>query len=64
LPFVDKPSARVAQRQGSGGFRYYRLAPSLLEKDKYGNWVINKTVPLPHKVDTKISVEYNIGEGK
>ena len=23
-----------------GGFRYYRLAPSLLEKDTWGNWVI------------------------
>jgi adenine-specific DNA-methyltransferase len=28
---------------GGGGFRYYRLAPSLLEQDKWGNWVINKT---------------------
>lgn len=28
--------------QGGGGFRYYRLAPSLLERDKWGNWVINK----------------------
>jgi|CXWL01.1.fsa_nt_gi adenine-specific DNA-methyltransferase len=28
--------------QGGGGFRYYRLAPSLLEKDRFGNWVINK----------------------
>ncbi len=27
--------------RGGGGFRYYRLAPSLLEKDKWGNWVIN-----------------------
>ena len=26
---------------GGGGFRYYRLAPSLLEKDKWGNWVIH-----------------------
>ncbi len=25
-----------------GGFRYYRLAHSLLEKDRFGNWVINK----------------------
>jgi hypothetical protein len=24
------------------GFRYYRLAPSLLEKDQFGNWVISK----------------------
>lgn len=28
--------------QGGGGFRYYTLAPSLLEKDKYDNWVISK----------------------
>jgi adenine-specific DNA-methyltransferase len=28
--------------QGGGGFRYYNLAPSLLEKDKWGNWVINR----------------------
>lgn len=28
--------------KGGGGFRYYRLAPSLLEKDKWENWVISK----------------------
>lgn len=28
--------------KGGGGFRYYNLAPSLLEKDKWGNWVINQ----------------------
>lgn len=28
--------------KGGGGFRYYSLAPSLLEKDKWDNWVINK----------------------
>ena len=28
--------------KGGGGFRYYHLASSLLEKDKWGNWVINK----------------------
>lgn len=28
--------------KGGGGFRYYRLAPSLLEKDPWGNWVISK----------------------
>ena len=28
--------------KGGGGFRYYRIAPSLLEKDKWGNWIINK----------------------
>lgn len=28
--------------KGGGGFRYFRLAPSLLEKDEFGNWVISK----------------------
>jgi adenine-specific DNA-methyltransferase len=28
--------------KGGGGFRYYRLAPSLLKEDKWGNWVISK----------------------
>ncbi len=28
--------------EGGGGFRYYRLAPSLLEKDRWGQWVISK----------------------
>lgn len=28
--------------KGGGGFRYYKLAPSLLEQDKWGNWVISK----------------------
>jgi len=28
--------------QGGGGFRYYRLAPSMLRQDAYGQWVINK----------------------
>jgi len=28
--------------KGGGGFRYFKLAPSLLEQDKWGNWVINR----------------------
>lgn len=28
--------------QGGGGFRYFRVAPSLLQQDRWGNWVINK----------------------
>ncbi|MBI4952502.1 MAG: site-specific DNA-methyltransferase [Myxococcales bacterium] len=28
--------------QGGGGFRFFKLAPSLLEKDKWGNWVVSK----------------------
>ncbi len=40
----DKGGITDAVRwRGGGGFRYYHLAPSLLEKDKWGNWVINKT---------------------
>jgi len=27
--------------QGGGGFKFYTLAPSLLNKDKFGNWVIS-----------------------
>jgi adenine-specific DNA-methyltransferase len=34
---------KTVKWRGGGGFRYYRLAPSLLEKDKGGNWVINKS---------------------
>lgn len=28
--------------KGGGGYRCYRLAPSLLEKDAWGNWVISR----------------------
>lgn len=28
---------------GGGGFRFCRLAPSLLEKDRWGNWIIAKS---------------------
>ena len=28
--------------KGGGGFRYFRLAPSLLAQDKWGNWIISK----------------------
>jgi adenine-specific DNA-methyltransferase len=28
--------------KGGGGFRFYRLAPSLLEQDAWGNWVISQ----------------------
>lgn len=34
--------SKAVNWKGGGGFRYYRLAPSLLEKDKFGNWVISK----------------------
>ncbi len=33
---------KSANWQGGGGFHYLRLAPSLMKKDHWGNWVINK----------------------
>ncbi|MFK5949644.1 MAG: site-specific DNA-methyltransferase [Methylococcales bacterium] len=34
--------SKVVNWQAGGGFRYYSLAPSLLEKDQWDNWIINK----------------------
>jgi adenine-specific DNA-methyltransferase len=34
--------SKAVNWQGGGGFRYYRLAPSLLLQDTHGQWVINK----------------------
>ncbi len=33
--------SKAVKWKGGGGFRYYRLAPSLLEKDRWGRLVIN-----------------------
>lgn len=38
----DGGATKITGFKGGGGFRYFRLAPSLLERDKWGNWVINK----------------------
>ena len=35
--------SKVVTWKGGGGFKYYYLAPSLLQKDKYGNWIIDKS---------------------
>lgn len=40
----------VVEWKGGGGFRYYRLAPSLLEKDAWDNWVIAKDYYDPTKL--------------
>lgn len=38
----DKTGVSEVNRwKGGGGFRYYRLAPSLLKKDKWKQWIIN-----------------------
>ena len=42
IPRLKKVIDAVNWKSG-GGFRYYHLAPSLLEKDKWDNWIINKT---------------------
>ncbi len=34
--------SKAVNWKGGGGFRYFRLAPSLLERDRRGNWVISK----------------------
>lgn len=34
--------SKAVNWQGGGGFKFYELAPSLLKKDKYGNFVIDK----------------------
>jgi adenine-specific DNA-methyltransferase len=34
--------SKAVDWQGGGGFLYYTLAPSLLEQDRWGNWVIAK----------------------
>jgi adenine-specific DNA-methyltransferase len=39
---------------GGGGLRYYRLAPSLLEKDAWGNWVIAREFYDPAKLSQAV----------
>lgn len=34
--------SKTMEWKGGGGFRYYNLAPSMLEKDRWGNWIISK----------------------
>ncbi len=34
--------SKAVNWQGGGGFRYYKLAPSLLQQDHWGRWVVNK----------------------
>jgi adenine-specific DNA-methyltransferase len=34
--------SKAVDWKGGGGFRFYNLAPSLLNEDKYGNWIISK----------------------
>ena len=43
--------------KGGGGFRYYRLAPSLLTQDKWGNWVISKEFNAPMLAEAVCKLE-------
>ena len=40
----EDPGGRTSSTgwKGGGGYRYYRLAPSLMEKDSFGQWIISK----------------------
>jgi len=43
---TDKDQGGISESldwKGGGGFKYYYLAPSLLQKDKYDNWIIDKS---------------------
>ena len=39
--------SKVFNWQGGGGFKYYYMAPSLLKKDHYNQWVINADYNAP-----------------
>jgi len=43
--------------KGGGGFRYYRLAPSLLTQDKWGQWVISKEYNAPMLAEAVCKLE-------
>jgi len=43
--------------QGGGGFRYYRLAPSLLTQDKWGQWVISQEYNAPMLAEAVCKLE-------
>jgi len=39
---IDQGGISVAQEwEGGGGFKFYGIAPSILNKDKYDQWIIN-----------------------
>ena len=43
--------------KGGGGFRYYRLAPSLLSEDKWGQWVISQKYNAPMLAEAVCKLE-------
>jgi adenine-specific DNA-methyltransferase len=43
--------------KGGGGFRYFSLAPSLLEQDHFGNWIINREYNAPMLAQAVCKIE-------
>jgi adenine-specific DNA-methyltransferase len=39
--------SKAVEWKGGGGFKFYTLAPSLLNQDAFGNWVISKEYNAP-----------------
>ena len=39
--------SKAVNWQGGGGFKYYYMAPSLLKKDRYDQWIINEEYNAP-----------------
>ncbi len=48
---------KAVEWEGGGGFRYFRLAPSLLTQDKWGNWVISKEYNAPMLAEALCKLE-------
>ena len=48
--------SKAVNWQGGGGFRYYKLAPSLIVNDRWGNPVINPEYNAAHPADVKLVV--------
>jgi adenine-specific DNA-methyltransferase len=47
----------LAGWEGGGGFQYFRIAPSLLEQDRWGNWVISKEYNAPMLAEAICKIE-------
>ena len=49
--------SKAANWQGGGGFRYYKLAPSLIVNDRWGNPVINPEYNAAHLTEALCKLE-------
>lgn len=53
----DSGVTKATDWRGGGGFRYYTLAPSLLQQDQVGNWIINKQYNAPMLAQAVCKIE-------